>query len=170
MNFKISKEGLELDVTWGKKDYSVSCKIGQLLLKDYCHMMFMQPKVYTEEEVRKRCEDLIPDFIESAKIITENEDKISEEKFDYMELKNELSTLIQKLNADKSKLQKQFKDSQLSQKKYQEKISAINHMKMEKEGDTRKKIEAAAKEIAKPNSRCFSIIRNYLTDNWDKLD
>lgn len=43
MNFKISKEGLELDVTWRKKDYSVSCKIGQLLLKDYCHMMFMQP-------------------------------------------------------------------------------------------------------------------------------
>ena len=148
---------IRVRVTFLKKDYSVSCKIGQLLLKDYCHMMFMQPKVYTEDEVRKRCEDLIPDFIESAKIITENEDKISEKKFDYMELKNELSILVQKLNADKSELQKQFKDSQLSQKEYQEKISAIKHIKMEKEWEARKKIETAAEEIAKTNSLCFSI-------------
>lgn len=59
-NFELIKDGITLYVNWDKKNYQVSSTIGGIQFSEYSHMMFMCPRFFTEEDVRKKCVALIP--------------------------------------------------------------------------------------------------------------
>ena len=47
--FRAEKEGITLDVIYWAKDFTVRYKCGEIVLSYSRHMMYMIPKIYTEE-------------------------------------------------------------------------------------------------------------------------
>ncbi|MCR5763703.1 MAG: hypothetical protein K6G00_10020 [Treponema sp.] len=164
MNSKITIEGIEFDANWTKKDYTITCNIGDLRFKDSCHMMYMSPKSYNEEEIRKRCEKLLPEYIETAKIITENKELLSEKKEFLSKIKSDINAANDKLNSNRKQLKKQLKEGILTQKEYQAKISDLKNEKDEIIIKSRDLMINLAQEISASKPQCSRLIYYYLNN------
>lgn len=163
-SFELTKDGITLYVNWDKKNYQVSSTIDGIQFSEYSHMMFMCPRFFTEEDVRKKCVELIPDFLFAYRIISENKDYFSEKETSLMQMKSKMHEEIQTLNEKRRELKQQLKNGTLPKKEYDKQYSEIKYKKSESVQTISDFITCTAKEITVSNTRCCSIINNYLND------
>lgn len=130
-SFELTKDGITLYVNWDKKNYQVSSTIGGIQFSEYSHMMFMCPRFFTEEDVRKKCVELIPDFLFAYRIIAENKDYFSEKETRLMQMKSKMHEEIQTLNEKRRELKQQLKNGTLPKKEYDKQYSEIKYKKSE---------------------------------------
>lgn len=163
-SFELSKDGITLHINWDKKNYQVTSIIGGIKFSEYCHMMFMCPKVYTEEDVRKKCVELIPDFLSAYRIITENKEYFTEKETILLEMKAVMNKEILALNEKRQELKQQLKNGTLPKKEYDKQYSEIKYKKNVSAQKITDFIKSTAKEISVSNTRCCSLINNYFND------
>lgn len=166
-SFELTQEGISLHVNWDKKDYEVIANIGRLQLKDYCHMMFMCPRIYTEEEVRKRCIDLIPVFHNAYKVITENTEIFSKKKEEYLNIKTGADSIIDDLNAKRREYKQQLKNGSLSKKDYDARFAEIKRQKDDLFFKSYNYLRDTARELSSTYSCSSSIVYNFIKDSWN---
>ena len=166
-SFELTQEGISLHVNWDKKDYEVIANISRLQLKEYCHMMFMCPRIYTEEEVRKRCNDLIPVFLNAYKVITENSEIFSKKKAEYLNLKTEADSITNDLNAKRREYKQQLKNGTLSKKDYDVRFAEIKRQKDDLFFKSYNYLRDTARELSSTYSCSSSIVYNFIKDSWN---
>ncbi len=160
--FELTQGHVSLHVNWDRKNYEVTANLNGMILTEYCHMMFMCPRIYTEEEVRKLCIDLIPVFLEAHKVITSSSEILSKKKEEYKKIKTEADSITNDLNEKKHEYKQQLKNCTLTKKAYDEKIAAIKKEKSVLCSKRENFLRETAREISSAVTRCTSIVYNYL--------
>lgn len=164
--FAITQDGMTFEVLWGAKDFSVKSNINGIQLLECHHMMFMCPLTYTEKSVKKECKKMIPDFINAAKIITENK-KFFDEKTEYLnELKIQHNKRIEEFHSKRKVLKEQFDNKAITQTDYQEQLGVLQNLKIEYSRKANSFMHNAAKEITVSNTRCMYLIFYYFNEIW----
>ena len=164
-SFELIQDGISLHVNWDKKDYEVIANIGGLKLTEYCHMMFMCPRIYTEEDVRKRCIDLIPVFHNAYKVITENTEIFSKKKEEYLNIKTEADSITNDLNAKRCEYKHQLKNGSLSKKDYIARFAEIKRKKDDLFLKSHNYLRNTARELRSTYSCNSSIVYNFIKDS-----
>ena len=120
--FSFTYKSITLDVVYGKKDFSATYNsiFGEMTY--HLHMMFMCPKVYSEEMLRKDyCPEIAEEFIKTEAFLNEHPDFIEEKKAI-------LSEQMAKLETEKIELQRKRSESRKLLK--EGKVSQIEHSKV----------------------------------------
>lgn len=166
-NFSVTKDGITLNVRWWAKDYAITCNMDGIELKEMRHMMYMIPKVFTEEMLREKCEDYFDVFKEAHKIIVDKKAWFDEKREYFANLKNEQSEAIEKLNEQKRELKNQLKSGILDAKEYQKRVGPLNVEKSEVSFGTNKILWNLTREIVGTEHKAEAVIHNYLEDLWN---
>ena len=109
---------------------------------------------------------MIPDFINAAKIITENK-KFFDEKTEYLkELKIQHNKRIEEFHSKRKVLKEQFDNKAITQTDYQEQLGVLQNLKIEYSRKANSFMRDTAKEITVSNTRCMYLIFYYFNEIW----
>ena len=166
--FSVTKDGITLNVRWWAKGYTITCNIEGIELKEMRCMMYMIPKVFTEEMLREKSEDFFDVFKEAYKIIMDKKEWFDEKREYFANLKNEQNAAIEKLNEKKRELKNQLKAGTLDAKEYQKRVGPLNVEKREVSFGTNKMLWKLTREIVGTEYNTEAVIHNYLEDLWNE--
>lgn len=169
--FTAEKDGITLEVIYWAKDFTVRYKFGEITLSYYRHMMYMIPKIYTEEMLRKKLdeEDIWQGFREAEKIITVKKNFFENLRKEFAERKQIQTEQIEELNKRRRELKKGFKDGALTQKEYQKLKGEIEKEKDNFYFSNSDEIFKTANSIEAKSGCTHSILRNYLEEIWKEI-
>lgn len=152
--FEYSNDGITIQIEYGPKDFTASFASEYGLLKIYRHMMFMCPKLFSEELLRKEyCKDIATDIHKTLDFLNVHPDFIQTEKQNLIFLIEPIYKELDILRQKKSELKKKFKAGEIFEKKYTAVINRIKELEFQssqtkwkyfKEIETKNKMDLSA--------------------------
>lgn len=122
-------DGIKVIAKWWDKDYSVYYESKYGLMRYGLHIMYMIPKIYTEEEIRGECKSMAPIFKQAEELISKNENEFGWLFDDIKSYSKTIDKTMDHLNELKRIYKADFKENKLTQQEYQKKVSPIESLK-----------------------------------------
>ncbi len=129
--FDYSEDGITVHVRWFSKEFVATCKTDLGELKTGLHIMYMCPKVYTEEMLRtKYCSETCSEFKKAYSLLKENPDFIRNYQNDFYNHFKEEDEEIKNLEQERRTKKKLFKAGELSKNEWLLFCKAHNQKKL----------------------------------------
>lgn len=150
-------------VKWHKKDFVASYDLGVQKLQYGLHIMYMCPKVYSEEMLREDyCPDIIKRFEQAEKFLENNPDFATNLKTIFDEKNKDNDEQLKKLYEERLIKRKQFKNNEISQKEWTIFCKEFNKIKDQVYFDKRDFVWDYIEKKTEGKGDIKNIIRDYV--------
>lgn len=165
--FKQTKENMTLKATWCKKDFEIFYDWNGIVLHWGLHIMYMCPKVYSQDDINKFCQESFKYFKEAVAVLEARKEFFDTKKNQYEKEFSERAAAIDEINKQKCELKKQFKQGLIEEREFQKKVYPLNKEKQQLNyhdcTDFNNEIESLQLNCHEITQK---ILRNYLEDLW----
>ncbi|MBQ5449592.1 MAG: hypothetical protein IIT57_06085 [Treponema sp.] len=165
----VQKDGRELKARYWAKDFMVLCDWKGYSLNFGYHMMYMAPIKYTEEKIRRTCENSFAVFDKAIAIIEERKDffdtiykQIAEEEKEARENNEQICAQIRELK-------KQLKAGSIENKEYSKKVHALKQEKQHLFSLRSNYAFGVSESLGIEDCDVQQVIRNYLEFKFSEM-